>query len=276
MKIAILSDSSCTKNEFKNRNGFTYVPLMITLPDGSQLSDDDDLDVDRFYKELDKSALKTSLTPPGVMTQQWDKLLQEYDQVVVLLLSKGLSGQYNAARLLSLDEPYENKVFVVDTNGVSIVLDELIERALTMAEDGKTGAEIKQEIENLNESFLTFIIPKSLDQLVRGGRISKAAAGLAKVLKITPILKYNGEIDKEGKARTFKKAINDAINLLMERVDDVKTIDVAYSKTEEDNIELVKNAIEEHGLKINKFHELSNVITAHTGRHTFALSVWNK
>ena len=70
MKIAILSDSSCTKNEFKNRNSFTYVPLMITLPDGSQLSDDDDLDVDRFYKELDKSALKTSLTPPGVMTQQ--------------------------------------------------------------------------------------------------------------------------------------------------------------------------------------------------------------
>jgi fatty acid-binding protein DegV len=70
MKIAILSDSSCTKNEFKNRNGFTYVPLMITLPDGSQLSDDDDLDVDRFYKELDKTALKTSLTPPGVMTQQ--------------------------------------------------------------------------------------------------------------------------------------------------------------------------------------------------------------
>jgi DegV family protein with EDD domain len=276
MKIAVLSDSSCTKSRWVNHKDFFYVPLMITKPDGSQIPDDDHFNDDDFYQELDKSALKTSLTPPGMMTEMWDKLLKEYDEIVVLLLSKGLSGQFNAARLLSMDEQYENKVHLIDTNGVSIVNDRLIEKSFELIEQGKSGAEIKTEVEGLNESFLTLIIPKSLDQLVRGGRISKAAAGLAKLLKITPILRYNGEIDKESKSRTFKKAVSDALQIIVDTIDDVKKIDITFSRTDDETMQIVKDIVADFGLEVANWSPLSNVIIAHTGRHTFAFCAWAK
>ncbi|QEH62236.1 DegV family protein [Spiroplasma chinense] len=277
MKIAVVIDSSTGIKDVENYKDLYLVPLMITKENGEQVKDDENLSFDEFYALNDSQLLKTSQTVPGNMLGKWDELLKTYNQVICLLLSKGLSGQYNTFRMFSQEEEYKGKVFVIDTNGVSIILKRQVLRALELKEQGKSGEEILNIIEEETKKFNCFIIPKSLDQLVRGGRISKAAAGLAKILKITPILKYNGEIDKEDKTRTFKKAIEQAITLLDKRsTNDKKVIDLSYSRVDSEVLDMVKDLIKEKGFELGLLEEMPNTITCHTGRETFALGIWDK
>ncbi|AXK51392.1 DegV family protein [Spiroplasma alleghenense] len=274
MKIAILTDSSFdgNMNEFKD---LFKVPLMITRDNGQQIKDDENLSYDDFYKMLEVEKLKTSQTIPEEMLNKWDALLKDYDQVIVALLSKGLSGQYNTAVMLANDEPYKGKIIVIDTNGVSVVLSRIIEKITEMINDGKDGYEIKEVIESkTNKDFRGFIIPKNLEVLKRGGRIKPAAAALAKLLKITPILRYDGEIDKFDTTRTFKKAIKESIEQIKKECPEADTIDISYSKSEQSLMDQVKELVLESGMKIGKFDQLSNVIATHTGTETFALMCW--
>ncbi|QHX36962.1 DegV family protein [Spiroplasma sp. BIUS-1] len=279
MKIAILIDSSCGIKDTEGFNDLHCVPLMITTDDGNQIADDKDLHSEEFYKLNDSQLLKTSQSIPGVMLQKWDELLKEYDEVICLLLSKGLSGQYNTFRMFSQEDEYKNRIHVIDTNGVSIIIKRQLELVKKLIKEGKKAQEIKEIIEEHYNKTVGYIIPKSLDQLVRGGRISKAAAGLAKVLKITPILKYDGEIDKEGKTRTFKKAVEEAIQLIKTNNPNNTVIDIAFSRTDEETLEIVKNVIEKENLEIGLFDEMPNTITCHTGRETFAFmpnQIWGE
>ncbi|AOG60762.1 fatty acid-binding protein DegV [Spiroplasma helicoides] len=276
MKIAIVIDSSAGIKDTKNYKDLFLVPLMITKEDDEQIKDDENFSNDEFYKLNDDQLLRTSQSIPGDMMGKWDELLKEYDQVLCLLLSKGLSGQFNTFKMFSNENEYKNKVFVVDTNGVSIVLKKQILKAIQLRDQGKNAQEIMEIIESENTSFNCFIIPKSLKQLVRGGRITKAAAAMAKLLKITPILKYNGEIDKESKTRTFKKAIENAIDLLESRTKSkAKIMDLSYSRVDDEVLKMVKELIESKGFKLGIIEEIPNTITCHTGRETFALAIWD-
>ncbi|AUM62949.1 DegV family protein [Spiroplasma monobiae] len=279
MKIAVITDSSSGVNKIEGFKDLHLVPLMITTEDGQQIADDEKLIADDFYKLNDSQLLKTSQSIPGIMMEKWDELLKEYDEVICLLLSKGLSGQYNTFRMFSQEDEYKGKVHVIDTNSVSIILKRQLELTINLINEGKTGQEIKDIMEEHYNKTVGYIIPKSLDQLVRGGRISKAAAGLAKILKITPILKYDGEIDKQDKTRTFKKAVEEALTLLKENYPNSNIVDIAYSRADEETLELVKKTVSDCGYEIGLWDEMPNTITCHTGRETFAFmpyQVWGE
>lgn len=276
MKIAILTDSSYDgkQTDFKD---LYVIPLMITKENGEQIYDDEKLTKDQFYELLDSQVLKTSQTIPGDMMKLWDKLLQEYDQIIFACLSKGLSGQFNTYRMLSeTEDAYKGKVFVLDTNGVSIIAQHQIRNIAFWIAENKTGFEIMELNKQDSENFLGFIIPKSLDTLKRGGRIKPAAAALSKILKITPILKYDGEIDKAAVARTFKKAIHEAIGMLKKEFKGIKKVDIAYSRINPEALALTKEMIDKEGLKINLEAEMTNVISAHVGRDTIAIIGWRE
>lgn len=276
MKIAILTDSSYGGN-IKDYKDLYQVPLVINEENGNEIYDDGMLSQDEFYKLLDNQILKTSLTPPGIMLKIWDELLKNYDQIIFAGISKGLSGQYNTFRLMSeTDEKYKERVFIVDTNGVSIVLEHEIELIAGWISKNKTGSEILELINNYHAEFKCFILPKSLETLKRGGRISPTAAALAKVLKIVPILNYNGAIDKEGTARTFKKAITESLNKIKKYCRKIECVDLAYSRCDKELIDLVKTIIKKEGLHINIERFLPNVISAHTGPNTVAIVGWKK
>lgn len=274
MKIAILTDSSYD-GKITDYKDLYIVPLMITEENGNQIYDDSKLSKDKFYDLLDNQILKTSQTIPGDMMKIWDELLEQYDQVIFAGLSKGLSGQFNTYRMISeTDNKYKGKIFVVDTNAVSIILQNEIRLIAMWISENKTGFEIMELIAKINNQFSAFIIPKSLETLKRGGRITPAAAALAKFLKITPILRYDGTIDKEGKARTFKKAVLEAVKLLKKECKGIHSIDISYSRFNSEDLHLVKSLIAKEELKINFEAELPNVISAHTGRETIALVAW--
>ncbi|QIN47362.1 DegV family protein [Mycoplasma capricolum] len=276
IKIAVLTDSSFD-GKVSDYQDLYVIPLMIVTQDNQTYYDDENLSKDKFYNLLNTQVLKTSQASPGDMLKMWDELLTKYDQVVFLPISKGLSGQYNTFKMLQqTEEKYENKVFVCDTSAVSAVMQEVVNKVFMWIKENKTGQEISELVEKLADDFLTYIIPKNLDALKQGGRISPAAAALAKILKITPILKYDGSIDKQSTARTFKKALKESLNLLKEQIQGLKTIDISYSRTDEKTLEMIKTIIKEEQLEIRLESELTNVIASHTGTDTIALVAWKK
>ncbi|QIN46670.1 DegV family protein [Mycoplasma capricolum subsp. capripneumoniae] len=276
IKIAVLTDSSFD-GKVSDYQDLYVIPLMILTQDNQTYYDDENLSKDKFYNLLNTQVLKTSQASPGDMLKMWDELLTKYDQVVFLPISKGLSGQYNTFKMLQqTEEKYENKVFVCDTSAVSVVMQEVVNKVFMWIKENKTGQEISELVEKLADDFLTYIIPKNLDALKQGGRISPAAAALAKILKITPILKYDGSIDKQSTARTFKKALKESLNLLKEQIQGLKTIDISYSRTDEKTLEMIKTIIKEEQLEIRLESELTNVIASHTGTDTIALVAWKK
>ncbi|WP_026389194.1 DegV family protein [[Acholeplasma] multilocale] len=274
MKIAILTDSAYDgkATDFKDLH---VIPLMITTEDGKSIYDDEKLDKETFYKMLDEQQLKTSQTTPGDMMKKWDELLESYDQVIFAGISSGLSGQFNTFRMLSeTEEEYKGRVFVCDTQGVSIVLQHLIKRIAFWIAENKTGFEILELVKGYSKNSTTFIIPKNLETLKRGGRISPGAAALAKMLKIIPILRYNGQIDKEGTARTFKKALIESLDIIKKECKGIKEIDLTCSKLSLEDKEMVEEIIKSQGLTIGLNAELTNVISAHTGPGTVAVVGW--
>ncbi|ASP27917.1 fatty acid-binding protein DegV [Spiroplasma corruscae] len=270
MKIAIIVDSSSGIKDMSHYKDLYLVPLMITKEDGTQIEDDESFSNEEFYKLNKEQVLKTSQSIPETMLNKWDELLKDYDKVICLLISKGLSGQYNTFKMFSNEEEYKNKVFVVDTNGVSILIKRQVKYIYKLMDHKKSIEEIINSIENISSNLLGYIIPKNLSQLVRGGRISKAAAGLARILRITPILKYDGTIDKEGKTRTFKKAVSNALDLIKKNNQNNLELDIACSKSDEETINLVKKVVEEKGFKVGIWENIPNVVTCHTGEETFA------
>ncbi|QQY77985.1 DegV family protein [Mycoplasma mycoides subsp. capri] len=276
IKIAVLTDSSFD-GRVSDYKDLYVIPLMIVTQDNQTYYDDENLSKDKFYNLLNSQVLKTSQTTPGDMLQMWDDLLTKYDQVIFLPISKGLSGQYNTFKMLQqTEEKYENKVFVCDTSAVSVIMQEVVNKVFNWIKQNKTANEICDLVSYLANDFVTYIIPKNLDTLKQGGRISPAAAALAKILKITPILKYDGSIDKQSTARTFKKALKEALSLLKEEIKDLKTIDISYSRTDEKTLELIETIIKEEQLEIRLKSELTNVIASHTGTDTVALVGWRK
>ncbi|AME12929.1 hypothetical protein MmmBen181_0788 [Mycoplasma mycoides subsp. mycoides] len=275
IKIAVLTDSSFD-GKVSDYQDLYVIPLMIVTQDNQTYYDDENLSKDKFYNLLNSQVLKTGQTTPGDMLKMWDELLTKYDQVIFLPISKGLSGQYNTFKMLQQTEKkYENKVFVCDTSAVSVIMQEVVNKVFDWIKQNKTANEICDLVSYLANDFVTYIIPKNLDTLKQGGRISPAAA-LAKILKITPILKYDGSIDKQSTTRTFKKALKEALSLLKEEIKDLKTIDISYSRTDEKTLELIETIIKEEQLEIRLKSELTNVIASHTGTDTVALVGWKK
>ncbi|AOG60223.1 hypothetical protein SHELI_v1c02680 [Spiroplasma helicoides] len=270
-KVAIIIDSASGVKDLSKYKDTYLVPLLIVKENGSSIDDDENFGAEQFEPLFEEQILKTSQCITGVMLEKWDNLLKEYDHIICLLISKGLSGQYSTFKVISQSDEYgyKGRVHVVDTNGVSMILERQVMLAQKLLGMGKTVEETCQIIEDKYANIKGYIIPRKLDQLVRGGRISKAAAKMAKMLKITPILSYTGEIDKEGKTRTFKKAVATALDKVLTHLPKNYVLDVTYSKCDSELLNDVIKLIEERNIKIGLAVPMPYTIVCHTGYETF-------
>jgi len=122
-------------------------------------------------------------------------------------ISSGLSGSCQSATALSMEGPYQNRVFVVDNGRVSTPLYCTILDALEMIQKGMCACEIKAILEKYRDDMVIYVGVDTLEHLKKGGRISPAAATLGNVLNIKPVLKFGtGTLDTYKKCRGFQKA----------------------------------------------------------------------
>ena len=161
-----------------------------------------------FFEKLKCGVTVTTSQPsPAEVMKIWDEALKEFDQILYIPISSGLSGSCQTANMLASEESYEGKVFVVDNGRVSTLMHRSVLDALEMIEEGYSAAEIKQMLEESRANMVIYIGVETLENLKRGGRIKPSVAAIGTLLNIKPILKFDvGTLDSFKKCRGFAKA----------------------------------------------------------------------
>lgn len=207
-KVIIMTDSNSgiTQTQAK-KMGVVVLPMPFYINE-EMFYEDIDLSQEQFYEKLQAGGdIKTSMPLVGDVTDKWDELLKEYDEVVYIPMSSGLSSSCETAYMLSQD--YDGKVEVVNNQRISVTMRQSVIDAKNLAEAGKSAKEIKDILEAAKFDSSIYIMVDTLTYLKKGGRITPAAAALGTLLKLKPVLQIQGEkLDAFAKARTVKQAKN--------------------------------------------------------------------
>ena len=205
-KIAIVTDSNSGITQDEGRElGISVLPMPFYINDVMYL-EGITLSQEEFYEKLkNDEAISTSQPSPVEVCGLWDNLLEEYDEVVHIPMSSGLSAACDTATALSRE--YGGKVQVVNNQRISVTQRQSVLDALALRDAGKTAAEIKEVLEAEKMESSIYITLETLKYLKKGGRITPAAAAIGTVLNLKPVLQIQGEkLDAYAKVRGKKQA----------------------------------------------------------------------
>ena len=205
-KVAIATDSNSGITQAEAQAlGIRVLPMPFYINE-ELFFEDVTLTQEAFYRRLAEDAdISTSQPSPGDVTDLWDQLLEEYDQVVYIPMSSGLSASCETALMLASD--YRGRVFVADNQRISITQRQSVLDALEMSKAGMDGQAILDVLirERLESSI--YITVETLKYLKKGGRVTAAGAAIGTVLNIKPVLTIQGaKLDAFAKARGWKAA----------------------------------------------------------------------
>ena len=205
MKIAAATDSNSGITQDQAKQLGVHVLPMPFIIDGQMYYEGVDLTHEEFFRRMEEGAdITTSQPSPGEVTDFWDKLLEEYDAVVYIPMSSGLSGSCQTAMLLA--EDYEGKVYVVNNQRISVTQMQSVLDARDLIKKGYAAAQIRNILEETKFDSSIYVTVTTLKYLKKGGRITPAAAMLGTLLQIKPVLTIQGEkLDAFSKARTLKQ-----------------------------------------------------------------------
>ena len=207
-KIAVATDSNSGITQAQAKEmGIRVLPMPFYI-NGELYFEDITLTQEAFYEKLDADAdISTSQPAPGDVTDFWDGILKDYDQLIYIPMSSGLSASCQTAAFVAAEEPYAGRVFVVDNQRISITQRQAALDAMEMAEKGMSADQIVEVLmrEKLDSSI--YITVDTLKYLKKGGRVTPAGAALGAVLNIKPVLTIQGEkLDAFAKVRGMKAA----------------------------------------------------------------------
>lgn len=205
MSVAVVTDSNSgiTQRQAKNL-GLFVLPMPFEI-DGMTYFEDVTLTQKEFYEKLrEGGSISTSQPSVTDIQKLWDSLLKEYDEIVHIPMSSGLSGSYNTSMVLA--EDYDGKVFPVNNQRISVTQRQSALDALLLAKQGKSAEEIRSYLEEDKFQSSIYIMLDTLSYLKKGGRITPAAAAIGTLLRLKPVLQIQGErLDAFAKARTAKQ-----------------------------------------------------------------------
>lgn len=205
-KIAVVSDSNSGITPQEAKELGVYILPMPFFINQETYYEGENLTQEQFYEKLkDGCDISTSMPSVASVTDLWEELLKEYDEIVHIPMSSGLSSSFETAHMLAND--YEGKVFVVNNQRISVTQRLSVTDAKALADMGKSASEIKEILEREKLESSIYIMVDTLTYLKKGGRITPAAAALGTLLRLKPVLQIQGEkLDAFAKARTVKQA----------------------------------------------------------------------
>ena len=205
-RIAIVTDSNSGITQAKGKEMGIYVLPMPFYINGELFLEDITLTQEEFYKRLGEDAdISTSQPSPGDVIDLWDEILKEYDEIVYIPMSSGLSSSCETA--IGLSQDYDGKVHVIDNQRISITQRQSVLDALEMAKKGMSAQEIDDVLMREKLEASIYITVDTLKYLKKGGRVTPAAAAIGTVLNLKPVLQIQGEkLDSFAKVRGWKAA----------------------------------------------------------------------
>lgn len=206
--IAIVTDSNCGMSPAQVKDLGIYMLPMPFFIDDKEYLEDIDMNQSEFFQHLEQNPscrVSTSQPTPESVTTLWDKLLKDYDEIVHIPMSSGLSSSMQTARMLA--EDYDDRVRVVNNQRISGTLRYSAIEAIQQAKNGLSADEIGTWLEKTRFDSSIYITVATLKYLKQGGRITPAAAALGTMLRLKPVLQIQGEkLDAFSKARTMTQA----------------------------------------------------------------------
>ena len=285
-KIAVVTDSNSgiTQKEGKELGLFVLpMPFMI---DDKEYFEDISLTQEGFYEKLEGGAsVVTSQPSPDSVMKLWDDLLADYEELVYIPMSSGLSGSCQTAVMLSQESDYTGRVHVVNNQRISVTQRQSCLDALLLAEWGLTGSEIKTFLENDKFNSSIYIMLDTLVYRKKGGRITPAAAAIGSLLKLKPVLTIQGEkLDAFSKARTVSQGKQTMISAIRK---DMETrfggatpeniwLEIAYTKDLETALQFKEELLKEFPEFEIVVQPLSLSVACHIGPGSLAVACCKK
>lgn len=286
-KIAVMTDSNSGITQSQGKElGIKVVPMPFTI-DGEEYFEDINLTQEGFYEKLTNDAdVSTSQPSIGYVMSVWDELLKEYDEIVYIPMSSELSQSFTSSFIASQDEPYKDKVFVVDNKRISVTQRQSVLDAIKLAGLGYSGKEISDMLVEQGKYSDIYIMVDTLKYLKKGGRITPAAAAVGGLLKIKPILRiYGSKLDKH---RMMNRTVDNAKRIILDScIESMETIlkdidgktdnihiAVAYTGTDKTQInDFIKIISERFPNKEIHCDPLSLSVACHIGTGSIAMTV---
>lgn len=212
--VAIVTDSNSGITQAVGREMGIFVLPMPFMIDDETYFEDINLTQEGFYKKLASGAnIATSQPSPESVLKLWDNVLSEYDELVHIPMSSGLSGSCQSAMILA--EEYQGRVQVVNNQRISVTQRQSCLDAKLLAEKGMNAKEIREFLEADKFNSSIYIMLDTLYYLKKGGRITPAAAAIGTMLRLKPVLQIQGEkLDAFAKARTTNQGKSIMINAM--------------------------------------------------------------
>ncbi len=284
-KIAIVTDSNSGITQDEGRKlGISVLPMPFYINEVMYL-EGVTLSQEEFYERLKKDEpISTSQPNPGEVCGLWDTLLKEYDEIVHIPMSSGLSASCETAMGLARD--YGGKVQVVDNQRISVTQKQSVMDALTLVQAGKSAAEIREILEAESRESSIYITLETLKYLKKGGRITPAAAAIGTVLNLKPVLQIQGDkLDAYSKVRGKKQAKRVMLKAMKEDFDSrfaeyakrgEMCLEMAYTGNQEEAEEFKKEVQEMFPAYEIQMDPLSLSVACHIGYGALAVACSKK
>ena len=284
-KIAIVTDSNSGITQDEGRKlGISFLPMPFYINEVMYL-EGVTLSQEEFYERLKKDEpISTSQPNPGEVCGLWDTLLKEYDEIVHIPMSSGLSASCETAMGFARD--YDGKVQVVDNQRISVTQKQSVMDALTLVQAGKSAAEIREILEAERRESSIYITLETLKYLKKGGRITPAAAAIGTVLNLKPVLQIQGDkLDAYSKVRGKKQAKRVMLKAMKEDFDSrfaeyakrgEMCLEMAYTGNQEEAEEFKKEVQEMFPDYEIQMDPLSLSVACHIGYGALAVACSKK
>ena len=283
MKTAVVTDSNSGITQALSKELGIYTIPMPFLINGEQYLEDINLNQEQFYEKLKDDTAQVSTSQPSVydVSELWKKLLEEYDDIVCIPMSSGLSETCHSLTHLAETE-FAGKVYVVDNKRISITQKSAVYDALALIKQGKNAKEIAEWLTETAMQSSIYIMVDTLKYLKKGGRLTPAVAMIGTLLKIKPVLQIQGaKLDQFAKPRNLNKAKEIMINAMKDdfanRFKELNArgkmkLFIAYTD-KDDEAKIFKKEVEEaFGMPVETVDPLSLSVSCHIGPGALAIA----
>ena len=273
-KVCIITDSNSgiTQSESKEL-GIVVIPMPFYINEVQE----------EFYEALmdEKTEVSTSQPSPDTIMQTWRENLEEYDEIVHIPMSSGISSSCATAMMLAQEEEFEGKVFVVDNQRISVTQRRSVQQAKELAERGYSAKEIHDILFRDKFQSSIYIMVNTLKYLRKGGRLTPAVAAIGTVLRIKPVLQIQGEkLDSYAKVKTLKQAKTTMLKAIRSDFekrfsDEEMEIDIAYTYDKAEADKFKEEILREYPNAKVYMDPLSLSVSCHIGPGALAVALSN-
>ncbi|MCV3743418.1 DegV family EDD domain-containing protein [Ureaplasma sp. ES3154-GEN] len=283
MKTAILIDTGANVVDF-NLPDVYFIPIGLTIKNrynGEENVYDDVLDVSQEQMKnalVAKHDIKTNYPSTGKVINKLETLFNNYDRVIVLTLSSGLSGYYSSFQVIKKSFVHKN-LLVIDSKAVSLGINWLVTDLLDYLKNNPDNEMISNFVENQTRRIVGGVIVSDLSQLIAGGRISKIKGMIASTFKLKLIIKWNYKLDFVDKTLSFSSAIDKTLQTINEinqwATKGIKRIAILTDLENSEQLATLQNLVVERLRQpVEIIHSyLPGCIYAHVGINNFAIMI---